>query len=216
MKKSKLPVIILTVLLVICIGGSTFLYSTLTATISELQASEEQLIAEVDALTVQLADKQTIITELNTQKQDLADEAANLENVIDNTQVELDKTEQFLANELSRKDDWSVYIEPDKIIGEWVVLNLVEEENRFDPNEQVAREFWLKSIRFNDEIASFNTGEGYGGGSSWVDDHIVLDDAAMGFMIQEIDGLEYLFLEWKSGDYLRNNSVAYYVFKKAD
>lgn len=216
MKNSKLPVIILTVLLVICIGGAAFLYSTQTATISELKTSEEQLIAEVDVLTVQLADKIATITELNVQKQDLADEVANLESTIDNTKVELDKTEKSLANELSRKDDWSVYIEPDKIIGEWTVLNLVEEENQFDPNEQATRDFWLKSIRFYDEIASFNTGEGYSGGSSWVDDHIVLDEAAMGFMIQEIDGAEYLFLEWKSGDYIRDNSVAYYVFEKAD
>jgi len=216
MKNSKLPVIILTVLLVICIGGLAFLYSTQTATISELQSSEEQLITEVDNLTVRLADKKTIITDLNTQKQDLADEAANLESTIDNTKVELDKTEQFLANELSRKDDWSVYIEPDKIIGEWVVVNLVDKENQFDPNEQVSRDLWLKSIRFYDETASFNTGEGYSGGSTWVDDHIVLDDAAMGFMIQEIEGSDYLFLEWKSGDYIRNNSIAYYVFKKAD
>lgn len=221
MKNSKLPVIILTVLLVGCIGGSAVLYNTQTESISDLQASESQLMGEVDTLTVESADNQTMITDLNTQKQVLVDEVADLEGVVDNTNVILENTkamleytEESLASELLIQEGWAVYLEPDKIIGEWIAVNFVNEENKFDPHVQSPSELWIKSLRFSAKNAFFNIGEGYRASSPWVDDHIFDDATAMGFMIQEIDGLEYLFLEWKSGDYIRDNSIDYYVFKK--
>ncbi len=216
MKNSKLLVIILTILLVVCVGGLVVLNNAQAG----LKASESQLKSEIETLSVESTDLKSEledkVTELDTQKQTHVDEVASLESAIDDAIAKLEKTEEALAEELLRQEDWAVYIEPDKILGEWITVNLVDKEDEFDANEQVSRELWLKSIRFSNKMASLNTGEGYSGGLFWADDHIVSDETAMGFKIQEIDGSEYLFLEWKSGDYIRNNNMSYYVFKKAD
>lgn len=48
----------------------------------------------------------------------------------------------------------------------------------------------------------------------WIDDHIMSSDVAMGYRIESIEGKDYMFLEWKSGDYQRDNIISYYVLGK--
>lgn len=215
MKQGKLS-IILAALLVVCIAGAVYLNGSQAKTITSLQESESQLKAQAQELETKLNDQETKMAELDTQKQSLEDEVAKQKGVIENTQSLLEETEKSLDLEMSKQENWAMYIEPNKLLGDWVVVNHVENENDFDASEKPSKDFWLKGIKFSNEKAAFSLGEGAGGSQRWVDDHIFVDDTAMGLMIKEVAGSEFLFLEWKSGDYINNNNISYYVLKKAN
>ena len=49
----------------------------------------------------------------------------------------------------------------------------------------------------------------------WTKDYILDSITASNFIIQEIDGDEYLIMDWKSGDYVFGGEIfGCYVFKK--
>lgn len=213
MKNSKLPVIILAVLLVVCVVGFVMNNSSNAAKIAELQDSETKLKGEVESLTADIATKEAENADLNSQIQTLNDEVASTNSELEDVNAKLDKKKTDLENELSRQDKWNAYIEPSRLLGEWTVVAHVDKEEDFDPNNSSTTGLWLKSAKFNERTVSFDMGEGYRGSSDWLDD-CIFDENSADFMIDEIDGTEYLFYEWKSGDYARSNSISYYVFKK--
>lgn len=211
--KSKLPVVILAVLLVASIGIAFMLNSQQADTISSMEAKEKDLKSEIadlenelSALNSDVAEKETFISKLNSEVDALNGNVTKLV-------TDLEKAESFLDQEMALKEKWTAYILPEKIIGEWSVVNLVLNDGEFKPNAPL-EERWLKGIKFNTKTVSFDTGEGYLGSMPWVDDHIFDDNSAMGYRIESIEGKDYMFLEWKSGDYQRDNRISYYVLEK--
>lgn len=213
MKNSKLPVIILLIVLVVSVIGFGIMYSKQSSMISNLEEERDNLKTDVETLTFNLSEKEAMIVKLTADKEALEIKVTDLEKNLNDSEVALTIAETSLDSELARQKRWADYIEPSNILGEWTVVQLVDKEDDFDPSNNSVDAHWLKSMKFMDEKASFDMGEGYQGTFPWADDHLLLD-TAMGFMIKEVEGTAYLFLEWKSGDYIRDNTISYYVFKK--
>ena len=216
MKNSKLPIIILTVLLVVCAGGSAVLYSTQSGSLSDLQTSESKLTSEVESLKLELSDKDSVITVLSNEKQAFTDQVSNLESEKNDAKAKLEKVESTLAIELSSKDNWAKYMEPEKIKGNWTSVNYVDDEMDFDPSKQASYDLFLKGLEFYDTTVSFDLGKNSSGTSFWVDDHIYDEESTMGFMLKKIDDVEYLFVEWKGDDVVKHSDIGYYVLKRSE
>ncbi len=99
------------------------------------------------------------------------------------------------------------------MIGAWESVDLVKEIEDFDPKaKRFKGDLYLKGLVFNQ-----------GGKTSkpwWTWTKSLLlhhgDKTASKYVIKEMDGSTYLFLEWKSGDYsIGLKKPTYYVLKKA-
>lgn len=112
-----------------------------------------------------------------------------------------------------RLDDINLPFRDDQaVIGEWESVDFVESPSKFDPALKAWNgELYLKEMRF--------LAKGKGGNPWWTwTKGLVLhqrDSTASRYEIKEIGGRKYLFLEWKSGDYVfRGAAPFYYVLKK--
>lgn len=218
--KSKLPILIVSLLLVVCVGVSFVLINDQSKKMTSIQDNEnvlkseiKRLESEIETSNSDIENKETMIAELNGQIETLNANITDLEKNVEGVQETLENTQATLDYELSLKEKWSAYMSPEDIIGEWAVVNLVDEESDFNANAPKESN-WLKKIKFESETAMFDTGEGYWGAMTWVDDHIMSGDVAFGFRIEEMSGQDYLFLEWKSGDYLNGMTIGYYVLER--
>ena len=121
-------------------------------------------------------------------------------------------------------DDVSLpFVDDTAALGEWVSVDFVRAQEQFVPGKRgFAGELYLRGMKFLP-----------GGVMAWAvqsDREAVLpwmawtrgvvmhrggDKTASRYTIKEIGGSVYLFLEWKSGDYIiRHRKPEYYVLKK--
>ena len=104
------------------------------------------------------------------------------------------------------------FVNDPAVLGEWVSVDFVREPADFQPGIKRFRDpLYLEGILFRPN--GWMTGHT----SSWTKG-VVLDKAdltASRYIIKEIAGATYMFLEWKSGDYtIRRQKPEYYVLKK--
>lgn len=98
------------------------------------------------------------------------------------------------------------------VVGEWESVDFVESPEKFNPAVRVWRgDLYLKELVF--------LPKGKGGKPWWTWTKGVVmhhgDKTASKYEIMKIAGADYLFLEWKSGDYIfRGAKPFYYVLKK--
>lgn len=98
------------------------------------------------------------------------------------------------------------------VIGEWASVDFVETPEKFDPAARAWQgELYLKELAF--------LPKGKGGKPWWTWTKGVVmhkgDRTASRYEIKKLGGAEYLFFEWKSGDYIfRGMKPSYYVLKK--
>ena len=102
------------------------------------------------------------------------------------------------------------FVNDPKVIGGWKSVDFVQEINQFNP----AKRSWKGDLYLNHLI--FEQGGKIAGNMlTWTKDLVLSDDTASKYIIKEIDGSEYMFFEWKSGDYtIRYMKPFYYVLKK--
>lgn len=110
-----------------------------------------------------------------------------------------------------------------RVIGKWQSVDFVSEMEQFDPDERIYMdEFYLTELVFIKEGKMLCSYEGKN--LTYTDvvwtKGMVLDKqekTASKYDIKDIDGKTYMFLEWKSGDYVfRGLKPEYYVLKKVD
>ncbi|MPM90777.1 hypothetical protein SDC9_137899 [bioreactor metagenome] len=108
-----------------------------------------------------------------------------------------------------------------EVLGKWVVKDLIDSPDGFDPNTQKfpADGLFAKSVCFEKDGEAFSQyGEKPLYKQKWtkgflLDEHNSISEA---YHIREIDGVKYLFLEWKSGDYQFGGHKPYWhVFTRA-
>jgi len=104
----------------------------------------------------------------------------------------------------------------EKIKGNWTSVNFVEDDMKFDPTKQASFDLFLRGLEFYDTTVFFDIGENSGGTSFWVDDQIYDEQSAMGFKLKEIEGVEYLFVEWEGDDVVKHSDIGYYVLKRSE
>lgn len=113
------------------------------------------------------------------------------------------------------------FIPDDSVIGRWIAYDCVRSElaECYDPSKRECTEdFFFSSAEFrSDGSASVVYGE-RALELSWIKGLLLHKDTqtAEAYDIREIDGHEYLMIEWKSGDYLYSGKVVgVYIFVRA-
>ena len=112
-----------------------------------------------------------------------------------------------------------LFIPDESVIGEWRVCDFVIRPEQFDASKQNFPEadLFFKSVAFaSDGTCVTTTGNGKG---SWPWTKGLLlnkrSKTAEAYEIKRIDGKEYLFVEWKSGDYIFGGGRIYwYIFTR--
>jgi bla regulator protein BlaR1 len=128
--------------------------------------------------------------------------------------------------EIEDKIDYP-FVNDEEVIGKWETVDFVKDIDKFKVNSKAfgKGKMYLKSMTVlpdgkmaqpvadgikSDEITPVTW-------LTWTNGYIMHhnDKTAEKYIIKEIDGAKYMFLEWKSGDYiLRHKTPQYYVLKQ--
>lgn len=104
------------------------------------------------------------------------------------------------------------FVMDNHILGKWETVDLVDNYEEYTPRE-VEDDFYFKALIFNKDGTIKGRIE-----SNWTKGYIIQfpsDKTKSQYIIEEINGDTYLFVEWKSGDYVyRHMKPSYYVLKK--
>ena len=111
----------------------------------------------------------------------------------------------------AHKTDYEFVNDPN-IIGEWQSVDFVENIEDFDGNSKKFKgDLFVKELNFTEDGRVTKTV------FTWTKDHILnnADKTDSSYEIRDIDGVTYMFFQWKSGDYtIRGMKPSYYVLKK--
>ncbi|WP_315121696.1 M56 family metallopeptidase [uncultured Clostridium sp.] len=104
------------------------------------------------------------------------------------------------------------FIKDDNILGKWISVDFIENIKDFTPHKRSCKaDLYLKGLEF------FPNGKTSINCWNWSKNLIICpcDKTVSKYYIKNIDNEEYIFLQWKSGDYtFRNMQPFYYVLKK--
>lgn len=128
----------------------------------------------------------------------------------------------YIASELARKDNInSPFVNDETVVGKWKAVGFVECKEDFSPKAESCFEPYFKEIEFSangecisvyrDEIISSRDMQ------EWTNGYVLRkwNSTACAYEIKAIDDKEYLFIEWKSGDYRWGGfDTDYYVFER--
>ena len=118
------------------------------------------------------------------------------------------------------KIDYS-FVDDPAVLGVWTSVDFVEDIDEFDPAQpRWQGELYLQKLDFLAEggtrVKAAHDSGLRSGPWDWTDGLLMHgggDHSAAAYAIESIDGVDYLFLQWKSGDYIiRHAKPAYYVF----
>ncbi|MCT4685979.1 hypothetical protein [Vallitalea sp.] len=102
----------------------------------------------------------------------------------------------------------------ERVIGKWKTVDFVEDYQGYTPKD-TKRKLYIDSLTFNEDGSIQERKE-----SNWTKGFVTefpLEQTKSQYIIQEINGNTYLFVQWKSGDYkYRHYKPYYYVLKKVD
>lgn len=128
---------------------------------------------------------------------------------------------EYSKDDIARKDNIDLpFVDDRDVIGRWEVRDFCSNIESFDPLKEQSDYRYFKSIEFreNGKLVS-NYGESIIQGEHmiWTKGYILnrYNHTASAYKICEIENVKYLFVEWKSGDYIYGNmDPQYYVFTK--
>ena len=110
------------------------------------------------------------------------------------------------------------FIPDEQAVGKWDVVDFVKNIDDFKAGETqwAAKDFyWLNAMLYNDGTALLTFSDGVIVSTEWTKGYIVQNTVIPAYTIKNIDGADYMFVQWKSGDYtVRGMIPYYYVFKK--
>ena len=110
-------------------------------------------------------------------------------------------------------DDINIpFVADQAVLGKWVSVDFVRTPGAFTPGIQSFNgDLYLEGLNF---LPNGRTAQPWW---TWTKGILMHkgDRTAARYEIRQIDGQEYMFLEWKSGDYtIRHQTPQYYVLKK--
>ncbi|MCL2772544.1 MAG: hypothetical protein FWD71_04260 [Oscillospiraceae bacterium] len=112
------------------------------------------------------------------------------------------------------------FIPDEEAVGTWTVVDFVKNIDDFEAGTTqwdytTAPFYWLNVMLYNDGTALSTFDGGIIITTEWTKGYIVQGDVIPAYTIKNIDGSDYMFVQWKSGDYtMREMTPYYYVFKK--
>ena len=105
------------------------------------------------------------------------------------------------------------FVNDPQVVGGWKSVDFVSEPDQFNPDKKNWKgDLYLKEMHF---LENGKTNWAF----SWTKGLILHsgDKTAAQYHIREINGDQYLFMQWKSGDYtIRHRKPSWYVLKKDD
>ena len=128
----------------------------------------------------------------------------------------------YSKNEIRIKDDTNIpFINDERVVGFWQTVDFVRNFSQFKPRKK----FWkddlvVKKYTFEPDgtlLVEINKTISIVRRMNWSKDVVINNEnsTVSEYIIKEIDGHEYMFVEWKSGDYIFGGVVkGYYVFRK--
>ena len=128
---------------------------------------------------------------------------------------------EYKYEEVIKKDDIDIPFEDDELLkGIWVVNNFVRNIEDFQENVKNNIDYMYKNLVILDggsAIVNYSDNKANANNLTWTKGYIInnSEKLAQSYVIKNINGNEYLFMEHKSGDYsFANHKPYYYVFKK--
>lgn len=128
----------------------------------------------------------------------------------------------YSADDLARKDDINKsFISDDRILGKWKAFGYCRRKRDFEPEKAQRKDLFFSAVEFlsNGELIScYDFGRSVIKGKEmqeWTKGFVLRkwNSTACAYEICTINGTEYLFIEWKSGDYIYGGfDPSYYVF----
>lgn len=130
----------------------------------------------------------------------------------------------YTAAEISRRDNVDIpYVRDERVLGDWKAVDYIRSKEDFSPSEshRSPDSLFFKHIHFGEdgEVTS-QYGSGILSGKSnqsWTKGYVLKyrDHTACAYEIVTVDHVDYMLIEWKSGDYLWGGfDPGYYVFVK--
>lgn len=127
-------------------------------------------------------------------------------------------SKEYKISDFKKIENINIPFAPDeKIVGNWKTVGYVEKIKAFNPKQNYQNDLWLKSATFKPDgtvLRKYYDCE-------WLDKWskgVLLDQKksiVSKYVFKEIDGKEYMFLEWKMGNYVYGGMPPeYYVFEK--
>ena len=127
----------------------------------------------------------------------------------------------YTSEDARRKDNVDLpFVSDPSVIGEWKVFDCVKIKERFDPAHPTMEPFALHTLRFSEDgkaeliRSALDKKNAYRESCRWTAGTVIRGElVACSYEFQWIEGKEYLFWEWKSGDYVYGGCEPwYYVF----
>ena len=131
-------------------------------------------------------------------------------------------SKNYTENEIIHNDNCDLpFVLDEKVLGEWQCHDFIEASklNDYAPSKQSVSRYLTKLNFANDGNVEHTTKYGKTFNRKWTKGHILyVDDLRQSdcnYVIKTIDNEDYLFYQWKTGDYhYFNLTPDYYVFKK--
>ena len=128
----------------------------------------------------------------------------------------------YSKDDLARKDNIDMpFVKDEDIIGKWEAKDFCQHVEEFVPSEGKRDHLFFKSIEFKQdgEVISIYGDKTICGQDmqTWTKGYVLRkwNQTACAYRICEMDGTEYLFIEWKSGDYIYGGmEPQYYIFTR--
>lgn len=115
------------------------------------------------------------------------------------------------------------FVDDGGVIGKWETVDFVRNIEDFEPGKKLWKGGdFLTSMVFikgGQMLTALQNGNLAQTTFTWTNGLVISkhEGTASKYIIKEIDGTDYMFFEWKSGDYVfRNMTPSYYVLRKAD
>ena len=130
--------------------------------------------------------------------------------------VKVDNKE-YTEDEIQIKDDTNLpFVLDEKAVGSWLAVDYISIKDKFNYNPRIKENLFLKGLGLLPNGDCFRElSNGRIDKMRWTKDYILGETIVSNFTIQEIDGVEYLIMDWKSGDYVFGGKIyGCYVFQK--
>lgn len=124
---------------------------------------------------------------------------------------------KFELKEIGNRDNINLpFILDNKVLGTWKAVGFVKEIADFNKPDYKTK-FWLKNVLFNEDGSVIRTYDDEKWTDLWTKGFLLdqTKSTASSYEIRTLNNKEYLFLQWKMGNYVFNNEKpSYYVFER--
>ena len=126
--------------------------------------------------------------------------------------------QRYSRQDIARHDNTDLaFVPDDKVVGNWRSVACVWSPEEFT-GVVAERSLWLRSVEFAADGSAVRNYDGEEWQERWTKGALIDECRATvsRYFFEERNGKEYLFMEWKTGNYVYGGmEPAYYVFEKA-